>query len=437
MAVSDATRVELSFQQKAGIFSHDYLKCCAYLLSVEPSRYTYTKKLYSKLIETSSILEDLLDFHGAKNNRTWYYYRELCAAVRHLARAAYSLKHIVNRLPFYDLGDTSDFEKEGDATHDFLVTSLQKLAPAILQEAGKLKLPIPKDAYTVEDFPRISTPDLLKPDIDDEETGQKTRSIVKLSTDFINISKSFEDMGVNRPLTVREIRRIVPASVNEVEIRRFEMVVHNLQSAFDSYVIIGGFRRGNRRLKRLRGYFSVVLHLLEVAGSLLHLYERHLHGVGFKSVYKKVRNRLSELVDPDVLLDRTVNHALLYANSFLEQGKDLAREVLDENLERGSITVGVPETMGFHSRPSLLVAKVVQHYGGKVELVVGDHRFDAGSVLDVQWAGGKIKKENIKKVVFTGDRRALKDLAVLASVNYGEDAMGRGIELPKELDYLR
>jgi hypothetical protein len=51
--------------------------------------------------------------------------------------------------------------------------------------------------------------------------------------------------------------------VNEVEIRRFEMVLHNLQSSFDTYVIHGGFRFGNRKLKNLRSYFSVVFHLLQ------------------------------------------------------------------------------------------------------------------------------------------------------------------------------
>jgi hypothetical protein len=79
----------------------------------------------------------------------------------------------------------------------------------------------------------------------------------------------------------------------------------------------------------------------------------------------------------------------------------------------------------------------VQHYGGKVELCVGKDRFDASSVLDIQWAGGKIQKENITEVIFEGDARALHDIKILAGVNYGEDTMGKGVALPKELQYLR
>jgi len=64
-------------------------------------------------------------------------------------------------------------------------------------------------------------------------------------------------------------------------------------------------------------------------------------------------------------------------------------------------------------------------------------RFDASSVLDIQWAGGKIQKENIEQVTCEGDVRALQDIKILASVNYGEDTMGKGIPLPKELSYLK
>jgi len=69
-------------------------------------------------------------------------------------------------------------------------------------------------------------------------------------------------------------------------------------------------------------------------------------------------------------------------------------------------------------------------------MIVNSDVFDAASVLDIQWAGGKIKKEEIENVQFKGDSRALNDLKTLASVNYGEDHMGKGIPLPKELSYL-
>jgi len=427
----------ISFVEKVRIFTHDYLKYCIFISDKGSQPHVSNKKLYSSLIATSQLLEDFLDFHGAKNNKDWYFFRELSAAVRHLSLGCYSQKHILNRLLFYELADWEKFKTEGEATFDFLVKSLMKIAPVIIQEAKQLNIPIPQETFSDADFPGVITGEMLDYDIDDEDKDQQKKSIVKIASEFIDIAGKFEQLGFYEPYDLKEIFTIVPDKINEVEVRRFEMLVHNLQSSFDTYVIHGGYRFGNRKLKELRGYFSAVFHLLQIIGRMLHFYERHLHEAGYKNIYKKVQDRLSLLIDPKTLLDRTINYGLYYACNFLTTGNKLAIEILNENIERGKIKVGIPVKLGFHSRPSLLVAKVVQHYGGEVQLCVKEDRFDASSVLDIQWAGGKIQKENISKVVFKGDVRALKDIEILAGVNYGEDTMGKGVPLPKELKYLK
>ena len=431
------TTIENSFAEKVRIFSNDYLKCCIYISDVDRPQVVFTQKLYTTLISTSMLLEDFLDFHGAKNNKNWYFYRELTAAIRHLSLAANFQKHISNRLVFYDLADVDDFPKQGETTLDFLTSVLMKMAPVVLKEAQQLKIQMPATQYTAADFPSVVTSQMLDYDIDDKDKDQQKKNIVKISSEFLNIAKSFDQLKFYDPYPYKEILTLVPNRVNEVEIRRYEMLVHNLQSSFDTYVIHGGFRFGNRELKQLRGYFSVVLHLLQMVGRLLHFYERHLHKAGYKTIYKKVQIRLSKLVNPKTLLDRTINYGLFNACHFLTAGIELAQKILNENIERSSIKVGVPVKLGFHSRPCLLVAKIVQHYGGQVELCVGSDRFDASSVLDLQWAGGKIQKEKLDRVIFEGDVRTLKDIEILAGVNYGEDTMGKGVPLPKELSYLK
>lgn len=426
-----------SFEDKVRVYSHDYLKSCIYIAGFESPDYIFTKKLYSHLIASSQLLEDFLDFHGAKNNNNWYYYRELAAAVRHLSLAGYSQKHILNRLAFYDLPETEDFKKEGENTNLFLTQNLMNMAPVIIEEAERLNIPLPVERCYLSDFPGIATGTMLEFDIDDEETDHHRKSIVKIANEFLGIANNFDELIFYEPYTVSEIMEIVPEKVNEVEIRRFEMVVHNLQSSFDSYVIHGGYRFGNRKHKQLRSHFSVVFHILQIMGRLLHFYERHLYDTGYKVRHKKVRNRLEQLINPEMLLDRTINYGLYYTCHFLSGGRTIARDILNENVERSSIKVGIPVSLGFHARPSLLVSKIVKYYGGQVELCVGEDRFDAGSVLDIQWAGGKIHKENIKEVVFEGDARALNDIAILAGVNYGEDTMGKGTPLPSELSYLK
>ena len=427
----------ISYQEKVRIFSHDFLKCCVYISQARDQRLIFTKKLYSKLIGITQLMEDFLDFHGAKNNTDWFYYRELTAAVRHLSLGAYSQKHIANRLVFYDLPDADAFAVQGEKTLEFLNTCLINLAPAIMEEARRLDIPHPERGFDPAMFPSIASAEMLAYDIDDESKDLQKQYIVKIASEFLSIGQKFDQLGFFEPYPLEKILTIVPDKVNEVQVRRFEMLVHNLQSAFDSYVIHGGYRYGNRKLKQLRSHFSVVFHLLQLTGRLLHFYERHQHATSFKNIYQQVQDRLSELIDPEALLDRTINFGLFYACHFLNTGKALAKEILNANIERGRITVGIPVKLGFHSRPSLLVAKIVQHYGGQVELCIAEDRFDASSVLDIQWAGGKINKENITEVTFEGDTRALNDIEILAGVNYGEDTMGKGVPLPKELLYLR
>lgn len=428
---------EITFGEKVRIFTHDYLRYCRFLANRKSTPDIISKKIYSSLISSSQLLEDLLDFHGAKNNSDWYFFRELSAAVRHLSLACYSQKHILNRLIFYDLDDMENFKKEGEVTFDFLTNTLKKLSPVIIDEAQRLNITIPESEINIADFPEVVTADLLEYNIDDVNRDQQKENIVKIASEFIRVAQNLNQLRFYEPYNIEEIHSIVPDTVNEVEIRRFEMLVHNLQSAFDTYVIHGGYRYGNRKLKQLRGNFSAVFHLLQIIGRLLHFYERHLYEAGYKNIYKKVQDRLTSLVDTEALLDRTVNYCLYYVCHFLNTGTKLATEILNENIERGSIAVGIPVKLGFHSRPSLLVAKIVQHYGGQVEMCIGDARFDASSVLDIQWAGGKIQKEDLTEVTFEGDVRALKDIEILAGVNYGEDTMGKGVPLPKELQYLK
>jgi phosphotransferase system HPr-like phosphotransfer protein len=428
---------DLSFAERVKFYSYSYLRCLLYINSTDKTHNVFTKSLYSKLITSSHLLEDLLDFHGAKNNSNWYFYRELAASVRHLSLAGYSQKHILNRLVFYDIDRKDDFRKYGEVVSDFIHTALINLAPVIIEEARRLDAFEDVSPYPESLFPDVVTGERLEYDIDDEDKDQQQDNIVRVANEFLSIAEDFDTYEFYEVYDLEGLKNLVPEKVNEVSIRRFEMLVHNLQSSFDTYVIHGGFRFGNRRMKQFRSYFSVIFHLLQIMGRFLHYYERHLIEVGYKNIYKEVREKLEALVPPNVLLDCTINFGLHFVNHYFTTGREVAREILQENVQKGTICVPIPRDLGFHCRPSLLVAKVVQKYGGQVEMVVNGDRFDAGSVLDVQWAGGKIQKEKIQEVIFEGDVRALRDIKILAGVNYGEDRMGKGISLPKDLQYLR
>ncbi|MCP4671503.1 MAG: HPr family phosphocarrier protein [Desulfobacula sp.] len=430
---------DITFKEKTNIFSFEYLKCLKFILDSDDDEYIFTKKLYSKLVTTSRILEDFLDFHGAKTNKEWVFYRELAATIQHLSLACYSQRHILNRLMFYSFkNDHQDtFKKEAFDTLKIIQNSIKRAGAAALKEARRLNIVVPDRGYDISFFPGISSMQQLDHNIDESNVkDQQRENLTRIATEFLEVVKEFDQFAFYERYDLKKIHELVPAQINEVTIRRYEMLIHNIQSSFDSYVVNSQSSSENLMLDQLRSHFSIVFHILMVLGRLLHFYERHLYDTGFKDVYKNVSILLSSLIEPHVLLDRAVNFCLFYAWKFLSSGKALASRILNENMETSAIDVTIPKDRGFHSRPSLLVAKIVQHYGGEVQMLVNSDVFDAASVLDIQWAGGKINKEEIEIVKFQGDSRALSDIKILASVNYGEDHMGKGIPLPKELSYL-
>ena len=157
MTKRTAVHANVAFSEKVNIFSRDFLKCCLYISKTEPTRETFTKQLYAKMVSTSKLLEDFLDIHGAKNNVHWYYYRELVSSVRNLSEASYSQKHIAKRLPMYGLEETEGFRERGYTTHKFLISSLRKISQNALTEAERLQIELPKSRFEWDDFPGIST----------------------------------------------------------------------------------------------------------------------------------------------------------------------------------------------------------------------------------------------------------------------------------------
>ncbi len=102
--------------------------------------------MFSKLIGSSHILEDFLDFHGAKKNKEWVLYRELSATIRHLALACYSQKHILNRFQSY-LFSTDDYGTFRQEALDTLLTlqdAIKLASPLIIKDAPRLGIEFPK-----------------------------------------------------------------------------------------------------------------------------------------------------------------------------------------------------------------------------------------------------------------------------------------------------
>jgi len=411
--------------------SEDLLIFCNYI----NTHSEFSKKLYVNIIKESTELEDFLDEYGAINNKSWIYFRELVACIRNFSSVAYMLSHLLRRFKLYRLtkSDYTNFLKDAQKALAFFNQSLKDLFQHLQKEAIKRSLKLPPNKPREEAFEDVHPTRLLPHNVDEEGEQDVERNIAKVVTKYLNTVTQFFEIDAFEKISFDKLVSYIPEKINEEILRRLESAIHNTQSMYDTYIHKTQTETRDERLPTFRGYISVSLHLLEIGRTLSHFYERHQ----MELRHEKTRRKLEKIVSKEDVLKYLFNFSLFYCAQFMREGKQLAEVIIKEYTEIDTIELNVPEGLGFHLRPSTLIAKIVSHYGTEVKMIVNGREFDASSPLDLMWAGGMIKREGIKKIIFKGDKRVLQDLKLLASVNYGEDIMGRSIPLPKELSYLK
>ncbi len=406
----------------------DVLRIALFLEDVKKTQKVFNKKLFYVIASTSRDLEDFLDDHGAKNNRAWNFFRDLVASARSFGFIAFLVGHI-------EKSHTGPQEQEllreyFDKTKKvkrYLKQVLIYIFKLIREEARRLHVSFPPKGLSEKYYYDIPADKILPQNLDEGEAKNEREKIIKVCSEYINTINEFEDFECDHCYTHKKLLEMIPHKVNEEKIRKFELFMHNLESVYDTYVKDTTIATEDVRLNQLRTLISITLHLLEIARGLAHFYERH----------EKINAALENGIKGNSVLNCTVNWGLYYTHQMMQTSKLLANDLLKDYAARESVQLPIPKELGFHLRPSTLVAKVVNHYGSDVYMMVGEDKFDAKSILSITWAGGKIAREKIESVTFVGDKRVLKDLEILASVNYGEDHMGKDQPLPKELSYLR
>lgn len=425
---------ESEFVPLADKASQGLLKYAAHF--TERTNAQISKKNLVALVKESVELEDFLDDHGARSNKRWLYYGEIVASLRGFAGIAYMINHILSRLKFYNLDELniSAFMRDAEKRLDFLNKSILALFKTLLNEASKLKLRIPEPDMFHEVFDDRIVVKVLPSNRDQEDVSDIHEYIFRVSSKLVDAVKASQTIFIENKIPRKSIHSdIIPERINEETLRHLEMHVHNAQSMYDTYIQKTTLESETPQLKSLRGYISVSLHLLSIAKELTHFYERHESSIRREVTHKKI----ALLIKHTDVLETIVNFALYYYTIFISKTEQLAHQIVAQFTVTVSATVSVPEGLGFHLRPSTLVAKIAMHHGGNVTMILNGKEFDATSVIDIMWAGGMIKKEGIIEVVFRGDKSAVDDIIALAGVNYGEDTLGNSTDLPDSLKYLR
>jgi hypothetical protein len=423
---------EEAFLELAQEHSRNFLKIHNFL---QKERRSHTRKFYSHLIEESEELESFLDDHCARDNRTWYYFGELVACIRNLAKVAFILEHILNRYHAYGLQDNDSlaFLKDARNASTFLDDTIYALFDELRKESLRLGMKPSRGTLKEDSLGEFYPQKRLPYTIDEEAESDARKVLAKVASQYLGVISKVENFGWNHEANHSDSHgNLVPHKIDEERSREVAAFIHSLQSTYDHHIRRTPLEAQDESLKRFRSFVSMPLHLMSIVNWLSHLYQRHIltarHGKGRKGI--------RFLVDGSKIMDIMVHFALFHANRYLQAGKDLAREILEKYTEVGTCELKVPEKLGFHLRPASLIAKLAKHYGTKLSLIVDGREYDASNVLSISMAAGLIARKGYRTVLFEGDRRVLEDLRLLAQCNYGEDKKGNPTSLPQELSHL-
>src|SRR5262249_41962755 len=156
----------------------------------------------------------------------------------------------------------------------------------------------------------------------------------------------------------------------------YEATVHNLQSAYDTWVKNTVIEAGDPRLAKLRGHASAALHLLEAVTHLVHFVERHESGLRNEMIERK----LAAHVDRAMVRDITLNHLLYWATQLVRRGRPLAEDLLPSYTNVQLLEVVLGEDLSLHARPAALIVSIVNRYGMPVEMEIEGRKCNAASI---------------------------------------------------------
>lgn len=392
--------------------------------------FNLTKTFYAHLVEQAELFETILDDYDARKNKKYIYFTELVASLKNLGMAAFSLKHLIKRIPRYNLGDDiKELYYKSSPILDFLNQSVRALYKEAAWEAERLGVEVTGQAISKEGFKDTEVKKHLPHNLDEEETLDETKKIAEVTTKYLETTKKIKwDISLGK-LKTSTLEKRVQEDINEEKIENLRSRVHTLQSKYDTHIKSTTIESSDKDLPKLRGMISVPLHLLGLARDLLHFYERHQD----KIRYEESTEKISKIIDKDKVLHYAINFALFYARHFLYKGKALAQEIFNRYSNIVEYELEVPKTLGLHMRPAGFISRIVNHYGTKVTIKVGKERFDGGSILNIMSAGGLIAEEKRKTVIFQGDKRPLDDIKLfleqINTISYKK--------LPEKLSYLR
>ncbi len=399
-----------------------------------PSRNSWNHRHYFQLVHQANELESFLDDYGAQYNLDFQFFRELVASLRGFSQTGHSLSHLCGRIESYGIreaGEGATVElilAAATGALRFTRESSERLLQAFAHEAGKLGLPMTSEGIPESELASVVVLEKLPRDIGVEQIQEEEQRIAEVASKFLLAWQMLDELNLRKIDDPKARSESLSRTCTEEQARVYEATVHNLQSAYDTYIKNTVLESEDANLPALRGLISAALHLLEGTTYLTHFYERHESEVRIEST----RERLAEIIGRESVQELILNNLLVPAFAALDAGKTLAEGLLSKFTNAQVLEVDLGEDLLIHARPAALIVGIVNHYGTPVSLEVAGQACNAASILELLLAVGSNPDE--RRFMFRGDANPLRDIGLLFRHGLGEEGLDA---LPAALAYLR
>lgn len=375
-----------TFTKQVARYSIPVLELCHFALNSWANSSFPCRDFLNRLRTDSTRLEELVDYYGAQTNELWFPFRETVAAAKLFSSVTYSVVHIRTVLERYKLLPIEeDCREQTDLVLSMLRQALVSISESIVEQASHCKIlgPIVKsDFQPCEEAP---IPFRLDANRSVRHVDKIGEIVVYLATRFLNLSEDQEVQDVLRKVNPEDYSSSVPTPISEEILRSVEGRFHNLQSLYDTYIFESDIEEQNESLLYLRGHISIIYHLLSTATELSHFYIRHM-----SSLRRNTVQSIQFPMEPDIMLGLLFEYPLRFSRYYLESAVQLCRSMIQSYSEQTSIEVPIPAYRGFHVRPSMLVARIVAHYGSTVTMSLNGNEYNAATPLDLFRANEEI-----------------------------------------------
>ena len=354
-------------------------RLCMFAKDIENREIVLNRRFLGKFHLEATWMEETLDSAGARHNRSWFPAREGVSAIKLFSSVTYDLIHVVRSFSAYNLMSShGDFELEASEVLDELYNSLVVASLYLTKKARTFCIHDSVDFLDSTDF--IDTKEIFRLPKNRKlrHIDNPGKTLIYLATQFLSLKSEMQLFRKISVLKKKDYRSYIPGSVSEEKLRLVLVRFHNLQSLYDTYLSESDIEGVDSRLKILRGHISFIFHMLKSATEFSHYYERHIvprhDSLFFKLLQPIEHDRFLEIT-----IDFFIGYFVLYFNSAVL----LCKDVIDSYAEIDEVVVEIPEYRGFHVRPSTLVSKIVNYYGGKVRFYLGDNEYDPSTPLEL------------------------------------------------------